>query len=350
MDFTQDHPNNPATQRVYKPSHSGGGPVLAALHFADGAEGGPGYAHEGAIGALADSVAGFCNQVNSTGGPTLNLTIDFIKPVPLGACARIDCRLLRIEQKKVFLDATITSGLDKCEKYAECRYLFFNGRPEGIPLVFQLSDFDHLKGVTSKHPALNIASCTTVGDDPFLKEFATKWQLRSCTNIVTAHIGMQTGQHYTVNSVRMSCEYYTGADLFVAAYMACGECMGPPPNVHGGCIFTWHADAVIACMRMHATALGAQVDQGALKKLSVNYRKFTPLWLTYGVRVRVVSVEHGVSETCSKFVLRSELVGLESGVLHSDADSEFECSAAGHHRLLPQDMSMPFHLAATSSL
>merc|ERR1719506_3459985 len=115
--------------------------------------------------------------------------------------------------------------------------------------------------------------------------------------------------------------------------MTNGECMGPPPNVHGGCILALHSETCIAFMRLRAKGLGARSDErGILRKISVNYRKFTALWLTYVVRIRILVMER--LQDGLRFELVSEMLDPGTGTLRSDASLEFVCSREGPHELL----------------
>lgn len=126
--------------------------------------------------------------------------------------------------------------------------------------------------------------------------------------------------------------------------------MGPPPNVHGGCIFSLHADSVIACMRIQAASLGVTATKGSLKMLGVNYRKLTPLWQRYALRVHIKSHEFDAASGCWRFSLASEMVNPETGTLHSDANSEFECGVDGLYDLFPSGIESSHQEIHTSAL
>merc|ERR1712217_428362 len=120
----------------------------------------------------------------------------------------------------------------------------------------------------------------------------------------------------------------------MGAYMVNGLCMGPPPNIHGGCIFTLHTEAVVSCLRLHASAFGSRVGKGMLTRLSVNFRKLTPLWKTYAVRVRIVDCQYDAESFSWSFKLKSEMTNPDSNIVHSDADADFKCCNDGHYDLL----------------
>merc|ERR1712216_532515 len=137
---------------------------------------------------------------------------------------------------------------------------------------------------------------------------------------------------------------------FTGVFLASGECMGPPPNVHGGCIFSLHADCAIGYMQMHASSLGVKPSKGSLKELTVNFRKLCPLWLTYAVRVHVVSHRCDVASASWMFTLKSEMVNAETDDLHNEAISEFECDTHGFHELLPYELAKMYGVLPVSAL
>merc|ERR1712107_696068 len=125
-------------------------------------------------------------------------------------------------------------------------------------------------------------------------------------------------------------------------------CMGPPPNVHGGCIFSLHAESVISCMRLLASGYECSPSRGSLTSLSVNYRKLTPLWQTYCVHVRIIQCCRDTANSSWTFHLRSEMTNPNGNVVHSDADAEFTCCAEGNYEFLTMHAEQPIIPQASS--
>lgn len=345
--FTADHPRNPATIRFFEP-RCGPGPVVSALFFDARAEGAPGCAHEGALGACVDSVFGFCNLVSDTGGPTLNLTLRFHRPLLLGEGVRVDARLDRLDRSKIFLKGAVVSGTDQDLVYATCDGLWYNAWGQGRSSTqkgFEDSSsalLRDLPGLSSRHGTLSIHSPARVMDSPWVAELDTSEGFTRCTDLITRPSGGEHGQPYIARSCRIRTEYFAQPRALLTACQLTGECMGPPPNVHGGAIFALHADAVVACMRVCASSLGVRADRGSLKMLSVDFRRMTPLWHTYALRARVASLEHDVASCSWKATLKSEMVNPETKVLHSEATSEFECGTGALYALLPLEATQPY--------
>mmetsp|Transcript_25169 Transcript_25169/g.42975 ORF Transcript_25169/g.42975 Transcript_25169/m.42975 type:complete len:403 (+) Transcript_25169:51-1259(+) len=352
--FTLDHPNNPATLRMYEAALKSGGPVLAAIYFDSRAEGAAGWAHEGAQAAVMDTLLGFCNAANNSGGPTLNLSIRFLQPAPLNASLRADAQLTALERKKIFLKGMLADPHDPSIVYAEVDGLWFNAfSADGPGRKFVPASspnfLESIKGLSSKHPSIKLETKVDLVEVPWVKQMSSQQVCQRCTDLFTSPAS-SLGTAFVTQNKRIRVEYFVSRDLFGAVISVSGECMGPPPNIHGGCIFSLHADAVVSCMKIRAHSLGVRTSRGSLKALSVNFRKLTPLWITYALHVHVVAQEKGTDSDTWRFVLSSEMINPDTGDVHSDAQSEFECNAHGIHELLPSDLIHLAHNQTASSL
>merc|ERR1712125_173235 len=140
-------------------------------------------------------------------------------------------------------------GNDPSLIYAECDALWFNQGGQSRTAASSLENLAlQLRGLRSKYPSLSIQTSAKVLDAPWIAALAADERFSLCTSLIAA----ASRANFVTKSVRINVEYFLSPDLFIAAFFVCGECMGPPPNIHGGCIFSLHADSVIACMRIRA--------------------------------------------------------------------------------------------------
>jgi len=349
-DFVSDHPNNPSTLRQYERSSDEGGPVIVALHFDKRAEGASGCVHEGAIAACADSLVVFHNHVNGVDGPTMKLTVCFCKPMQLETCMRADCYETLHTGTEYHSKGSIVDGNDQSMVYAEFEAEFFVHTQDELNSLAQLTPDDVMsRGLALKFPLLSLESEANLMDTDLVKEFVGK-NFTECTEAfkengkyryLLGHGRGQVGSGFVTASRRMKSAYFMGPDRFVGVFSATVECMGPLECVHGGCIFTWHAESVIACMRLRAPTFGVMASRGALKRMSVEYLQLAPLKYTYAIHVSILEHEHDARTNCWKFALKTEMATPATGVVHSIATAEFECGNDESWELLDHEFIRP---------
>jgi uncharacterized protein (TIGR00369 family) len=80
--------------------------TLHAQHaFDDRHAGAPGIAHGGAIATVVDDVFGYAGYLIGQPAVTRSLTIDYLRPVRIGAPCQITARIERREDRKLFLSS-----------------------------------------------------------------------------------------------------------------------------------------------------------------------------------------------------------------------------------------------------
>lgn len=100
--------DNPAALHIQP--YRVGDEVFADVTFDQRHIGGPGLAHGGAIAAACDEVLGFLMWVIGVPAVTRSLTIDYLKPVPLGDVQRITARVDKEHGGAVHVSARGVSG------------------------------------------------------------------------------------------------------------------------------------------------------------------------------------------------------------------------------------------------
>ena len=76
-------------------------------------QGPPNYAHGGASAALLDEAMGFAGWVAGYQIVSVNLNINFMKPVPLGVKIQVHGRIVKKEGKKIYAKGEIIFENDK---------------------------------------------------------------------------------------------------------------------------------------------------------------------------------------------------------------------------------------------
>jgi len=99
--------------------------LVGAVHFSRNCEGPADCVHGGAIATVLDSCLGSTIQrCLGLGCFTLNLNVNYRKFVPLGAVVKIEGSVVRVEDRKVWLEAKLI-GDDEKTLHADCTSIFY---------------------------------------------------------------------------------------------------------------------------------------------------------------------------------------------------------------------------------
>ena len=109
-------------QEGIKLSKGGVGTILTGIaHFTTLAESHKGYCHGGSMCSVMDDVIGWCGFCASGkclpwSGFTVQVNTKLRKPVPVNSLLKVQCRIVKMERRKVFLEATLTYPCDQLEE------------------------------------------------------------------------------------------------------------------------------------------------------------------------------------------------------------------------------------------
>jgi acyl-coenzyme A thioesterase PaaI-like protein len=137
-------------ERWYNPVYGPGNPFAAPLEVAVSAEGRvsgrvtlgkpyegpPGLVHGGFTAMLLDHVLARAARSAGHGGLTASLTVDFRRPVPLGAPLVVESRLESVDGRRATARATLTAADDPGTTLAEGQALLVALRAERAAEVF----------------------------------------------------------------------------------------------------------------------------------------------------------------------------------------------------------------------
>jgi uncharacterized protein (TIGR00369 family) len=90
----------------------------------------PGYCHGGIIATILDDAMGKLNKLRQVTAVTAQMSIDYLKPVPLNQPLRVDSRELRVNGRRHFHLAEITN--EKGDVLARSRGVFVAIDPERL--------------------------------------------------------------------------------------------------------------------------------------------------------------------------------------------------------------------------
>jgi uncharacterized protein (TIGR00369 family) len=90
----------------------------------------PGYCHGGIIATILDDAMGKLNKLREVTAVTAQMSIDYLKPVPLNQPLRVDSRELRVNGRRHFHIAEIVNA--KGEVLARSRGVFVAIDPERL--------------------------------------------------------------------------------------------------------------------------------------------------------------------------------------------------------------------------
>jgi acyl-coenzyme A thioesterase PaaI-like protein len=84
--------------------------VVAHVHFGAAYEGPPGCVHGGYVAAVFDELLGATQTLSGTAGMTARLIVNYRRPTPLRTDLVMEGRLVRVDGRKVFVEATCSAG------------------------------------------------------------------------------------------------------------------------------------------------------------------------------------------------------------------------------------------------
>lgn len=105
-----------------------GNRVVADLTFDKRFEGGPGLVHGGASAALMDDLIGFVMIAHQNPGVTANLSVNYLRPIPLGEKLTAEAWMTKIHGRKMYAEAVLRDGNNV--HYLETTGLFLSVGPE----------------------------------------------------------------------------------------------------------------------------------------------------------------------------------------------------------------------------
>lgn len=111
--------------------------VLAHVHFGAAYEGPPGCVHGGYVAAVFDELLGAAQTLSDSAGMTARLIVNYRRPTPLRTDLVIEGRLVRVDGRKVFVEATCTAG---GEVTAEAEGLFVTVDPNVLAALREARD------------------------------------------------------------------------------------------------------------------------------------------------------------------------------------------------------------------
>lgn len=113
--------------------------AIGTVCFGAAYEGPPGCVHGGFIAAAFDEVLGVAQSLSGNPGMTVNLTIDYRSPTPLGQPLEFRGQIKQVEGRKIFTIGTLHHGDILC---AEASGLFISMRPEVFERLLKIRQGD----------------------------------------------------------------------------------------------------------------------------------------------------------------------------------------------------------------
>lgn len=110
------------------------GVVVGEVQYGDAYEGPPGCVHGGFIAAGFDEMLGFAQSLSGQPGMTGRLVVSYRSPTPLHRPLRYEGRVIRVEGRKIFTEATLHHGDTLC---AEAEGLFISMKPQVFQRLMQ---------------------------------------------------------------------------------------------------------------------------------------------------------------------------------------------------------------------
>ncbi len=98
--------------------------VVVDLTFDKRHEGGPGLVHGGMSAAVLDDLISFVMIAHQKPGVTANLSVNYLRPIPVGMHLRAEAWMTRIEGRKMFAEAVAFD--DRGTNYLEASGLFLS--------------------------------------------------------------------------------------------------------------------------------------------------------------------------------------------------------------------------------
>ncbi len=117
---------------------AGGVPQVTGIAaFGAAYEGPPGCVHGGVIAAYFDEVLGVAQSMTGNPGMTVNLSVDFVSPTPLGRELTFHGTVTGVEGRKIRTSGTLHHGEVLC---ARATGLFVSMRPEVFERLLKLRE------------------------------------------------------------------------------------------------------------------------------------------------------------------------------------------------------------------
>ncbi|HDR05322.1 MAG TPA: PaaI family thioesterase [Candidatus Marinimicrobia bacterium] len=118
--------------------------LIAHACFGKKAEGPPGFAHGGSQAAVLDEAMGATPWANLLSVVAAEIHIQFKKMLPLQSYVRVECRINKIQGRKVFTSGEISDGNGTIYSAGEGVYIIlpierFQNIPEAEQLKFRLN-------------------------------------------------------------------------------------------------------------------------------------------------------------------------------------------------------------------
>ncbi len=94
--------------------------AIGTAHFTTAYEGGPGWVHGGVIASTFDIVLTAANQIAGTSGPTVCLTVRYLRPTLIGIESRFEAEVVAKDERRVISRGKlIQEGHTCCEAEGE---------------------------------------------------------------------------------------------------------------------------------------------------------------------------------------------------------------------------------------
>lgn len=125
------HPNGIELYEIYKSRISGD--ILALIRFGSQLNGYPGIVHGGITSLMFDNTYGWLLLTTPAAGSafTANLNVNYRKPIMPNSFATLRTKMTKIEERKVFMEATMHDGENNL--LADSTTLFVKMRPPAPP-------------------------------------------------------------------------------------------------------------------------------------------------------------------------------------------------------------------------
>ncbi len=98
--------------------------VVVDVAFDKRHEGGPGLVHGGMSAAVLDDLIGFVMIAHRQPGVTANLSVNYLRPIPVGMHLRAEAWMTRVDGRKMFAEAVAFD--DQGTNYLEATALFLS--------------------------------------------------------------------------------------------------------------------------------------------------------------------------------------------------------------------------------
>eukprot|EP01119_Soliformovum_irregulare_P008912 TRINITY_DN22009_c0_g1_i3.p1 TRINITY_DN22009_c0_g1~~TRINITY_DN22009_c0_g1_i3.p1 ORF type:complete len:200 (+),score=44.99 TRINITY_DN22009_c0_g1_i3:79-678(+) len=99
--------------------------LVGSVYFNNGCEGPMGSVHGGALATSLDSCLGWTTvRALGLGHVTLNLNVNYRKFMKLGDFAKVECKVVKTDDRKVYLEGKLLA-VDETTVHCECTAIFY---------------------------------------------------------------------------------------------------------------------------------------------------------------------------------------------------------------------------------